>query len=441
MLTVHIGLDDTDSLSGGCTTYLAAKIIEKITKLGAKFDDFPYLVRLNPNIPYRTRGNAAISLHFHISETLFDKAKEIILQVFDEEVRIEDKNTNPGLVIYTGEITDELKSFYFYALRDVVPLEKAIKLVKKLNLFTHVKKKGLGIIGALAAIGADMSYDFTFEFLAYRFSSFYNTPRRVSEDSVILADKLSDPLTFNNYDYRKKRILITPHGPDPVLLGIRGETPNAVYFTFKLINSLEPIERWIIYKTNQGTDMHLLPRKIKDLKPYIPAILIGTVSSKPNITRGGHTFFKIRDETGEIFCAAYAPSEPLNKITAKLTPGDKVELFGDALLKGNTLTFNLEKIRILYLQSQYLLKNPPCPVCGKTLTSAGKGKGFKCKKCGYTTKKITKMKIEKKREIACGIYEPNPSAHRHLTKPLKRFKVRFPKKNDYFNQGTIWHFP
>ena len=66
MLTVHIGFDDTDSLSGGCTTYLAARIIEKITRVGAKFIDFPYLVRLNPNIPYRTRGNAAIALHFQI---------------------------------------------------------------------------------------------------------------------------------------------------------------------------------------------------------------------------------------------------------------------------------------------------------------------------------------------------------------------------------------
>jgi len=440
VLTVHIGFDDTDSLSGGCTTYLAARIIEKITRIGAKFIDFPYLVRLNPNIPYRTRGNAAIALHFQIPDKLFNKVEEIVLNLFDSEARIEDKNTNPGLVFHVGKIPNELKSFYFYALRDVVPLEKATNLVKKLNLKAFTKKKGRGIIGALAAIGADLSYDFTFEFLAYRFPSFNATPRKVIEDSVILADKLSGQLTFNNYDYRKKRVLITPHGPDPVLFGIRGETPDSVYFAFKLVKVLEPIERWIIYKTNQGTDQHLVLRKIKDLKPYMPAILRGTVTSKPIVTKGGHTFFTINDGTGEILCAAYAPSEPLNKISAKLIPGDTVELFGAALMKKGVLTFNLEKIRIIRLQPLFLLKNPPCPRCGKTLTSAGKDKGFKCKRCGYVTKTATKIKVEQERELTCGFYEPTPSAHRHLTKPLKRFKINLPKK-DYFKTTLLWHFP
>ncbi|MCD6483943.1 MAG: DUF1743 domain-containing protein [Candidatus Odinarchaeota archaeon] len=440
MITVHIGFDDTDSLSGGCTTYLAARIIEKITRVGAKFIDFPYLVRLNPNIPYRTRGNAAIALHFQVPDKLLSKVEEIVLNLFDSEARVEDKNTNPGLVFHTGKISNELKSFYFYALRDVVPLEKANNLIKKLNLNAFTKKIGRGVIGALAAIGADLSYDFTFEFLAYRFPSFYATPRKVIEDSVILADKLSGHLTFNNYDYRKKRVLITPHGPDPVLYGIRGETPDSVYFASKLIKVLEPIERWVIYKTNQGTDQHLVFRKIKDLKPYMPAILRGTVTSKPIVTKGGHTFFKISDDTGEVLCAAYAPSEPLNKVSAKLIPGDEVKLFGAALMKKGVLTFNLEKIKIIHLQPLFLLKNPPCPQCGKTLTSAGKDKGFKCKRCGYVTKTVTKIKVEQDREITCGFYEPIPSAHRHLTKPLKRFKINLPKK-DYFKTTLFWHFP
>ncbi|RLI36467.1 DNA-binding protein, partial [Candidatus Bathyarchaeota archaeon] len=45
MVRVHIGFDDTDSPRGGCTTYVAALIIERLHKLGARFTDYPNLVR------------------------------------------------------------------------------------------------------------------------------------------------------------------------------------------------------------------------------------------------------------------------------------------------------------------------------------------------------------------------------------------------------------
>ena len=50
--TLHIGFDDTDSLKGGCTTYLALRIIELLAPL-VNFIDYPRLIRNNPNIPVR----------------------------------------------------------------------------------------------------------------------------------------------------------------------------------------------------------------------------------------------------------------------------------------------------------------------------------------------------------------------------------------------------
>ncbi|MEM0501968.1 MAG: DNA-binding protein, partial [Thermoplasmata archaeon] len=50
-----IGVDDTDSSEGMCTTYLAPQIL---LKLNLDLIGFPRLVRLNPNIPWKTRGNA-----------------------------------------------------------------------------------------------------------------------------------------------------------------------------------------------------------------------------------------------------------------------------------------------------------------------------------------------------------------------------------------------
>ena len=58
-----IGIDDTDSLKGGCTTYVATEIIAEMPYDLIKF---PRLVRLNPNIPWKTRGNGDITLYIGI---------------------------------------------------------------------------------------------------------------------------------------------------------------------------------------------------------------------------------------------------------------------------------------------------------------------------------------------------------------------------------------
>ena len=79
---LHIGIDDTDSLEGGCTTWLITEII-------AELSDFdlispPRLVRLNPNVPWKTRGNGALALVF--GEGL--GSKEIIGRIGQKEIFI-----------------------------------------------------------------------------------------------------------------------------------------------------------------------------------------------------------------------------------------------------------------------------------------------------------------------------------------------------------------
>ena len=59
---LHIGIDDTDSLDGGCTTWLITEIISELSDLDLIAP--PRLVRLNPNIPWKTRGNGALALVF-----------------------------------------------------------------------------------------------------------------------------------------------------------------------------------------------------------------------------------------------------------------------------------------------------------------------------------------------------------------------------------------
>jgi tRNA(Ile2)-agmatinylcytidine synthase len=75
---IQVGIDDTDSTRGGCTTYIVAVLVERLEKLGAAFFDYPYLVRLNPNVPWKTRGNGALSLRVECEEKLAAKIKETV---------------------------------------------------------------------------------------------------------------------------------------------------------------------------------------------------------------------------------------------------------------------------------------------------------------------------------------------------------------------------
>src|SRR2546426_10608521 len=65
MLTeLHIGIDDTDSEKGGCTTYTATVLFQELIERGFKPSNFPWLVRQNPNIPCKTRRNGTVAVHF-----------------------------------------------------------------------------------------------------------------------------------------------------------------------------------------------------------------------------------------------------------------------------------------------------------------------------------------------------------------------------------------
>lgn len=58
------------------------------------------------------------------------------------------------------------------------------------------------------------------------------------------------------------------------------------------------------------------------------------------------------------------------------------------------------------------------------MTSAGKNKGFKCKKCGNKLPNGKKIVEDEKRDLIEGkFYETPVSARRHLAKPLCRMDL------------------
>lgn len=409
-----IGLDDTDSKEGMCTTYLAAVLIEKLAAFG-RIEGYPLLVRLNPNIIYKTRGNAALAIPIELkrSEDAGTVRKMVIDHVEDMAV-FSAENTNPG-VVFIEEASEDMKkdlaAFSLSAVQDVLEIHEAEELLSRYGISHKGFKNGRGLIGALAAAGFALTGlpDITYELIAYREKMMWGTPRIIEEDSVWKA--AAQPDTWDTADYENRRIVFAPHSPDPILFGIRGKSEHAVRRAFSFIKS-EPVERCVVYMTNQNTDMHLLRAKIgkvQDLRSYI---LEGTVSKSPKTILGGHVIFEMEDGTASIECAAFEPTKGFRSIIRQLRKGDEVAVYGS--VKDGTL--NLEKLKITAL-NQNELRNPLC--CGKRMKSMGLGQGFRCEKCGAKAKEQVIEPI--KRNISTGFYEVPPSARRHLSKPLARY--------------------
>ncbi|MEM2202291.1 MAG: tRNA(Ile)(2)-agmatinylcytidine synthase [Candidatus Bathyarchaeia archaeon] len=440
---MHIGFDDTDSLRRGCTTYVAALLVEKLQKLGVEFTDYPNLVRLNPNVPWKTRGNGALCLRIKCEKSLVDVVKEMVIETVRENSDLAYKGTEPGIVFFPkAKIPREVKAFAKNAITGIVNMKTALKILKKFKAEAVGFKSGRGIIGGLAAVGENLEGDHTFEVIAYRVPENYGLKRRIDVASVVEMDRATAPYTFNNVDPETGRILITPRGPDPILFGIRGETPEVVKKAFEMVRSLEPVERWVIFRTNHGTDAHLKRIKsLSDVKPYHPVIARGTVASNPKIIPRRHVVFQIKDDSACIYCAAYEPTGTLRKVASKLIVGDFVEVYGGVRppSEKRPLTINLEKLRVLKLAPKIVYQNPTCPKCGRRLKSMGRGKGFRCEKCITRYAKLEKIAVEVKREVRKGLYITSPRSQRHLTKPFIRYGME--KRNTPIKLIEGWHFP
>ena len=439
--TMHIGLDDTDSTRKGCTTYVAAFLVEKLEKLGVKFLDYPNLIRLNPNVPWKTRGNGALCLRIEYDEGLENRIKKATIDLVEEQADLSLKGTDPGIVFFKKtEIPEEAKTFAKNAITGIVTLKEALRIIRKFEAEALGFNTRRGIIGALAAIGETLANDHTYELIAYRLPENYSSKRRVDEASIFEMDKLTQPCTFNNVDTEKGRVIITPRGPDPILFGVRGETPDIVKKAFGLVKPLEPLERWVIFRSNQGTDAHLKrAATLGQLLRFNSVIAKGVVSRNPWIIPLRHVIFSIKDESGEVDCAAYEPTGALRRVARELIMGDCIEAYG-AVRKpsaGKPLTINLEKIKILSLAPKIAYENPLCPKCGKRLKSMGKDQGFRCEKCGTRDRDIGKVAVDVKRELEVGLYVTSTRSQRHLTKPL----VRYGQEKQSATESMIeeWH--
>jgi tRNA(Ile2)-agmatinylcytidine synthase len=400
-----IGIDDTDSPRGMCTTYLGAVLIRRLLARGFGLTG-ARLIRLNPNVPWKTRGNAAISLEVEGDPGI---AFEMACGCVEDLADLPAEGTEPGVAVSE---TKPPVAFYHRALRSFCEIGEALEVLDAAGAMYRGWKGGRGLIGAAAAMAGELP-DFTWEFLVYRKAGRWGFPREIDRESFFLADAATTPATWDTVDRENDIVVCSPHTPDPVLFGIRGASPLSVAIARTFIRT-EPPGLEQIYLTNQGTDGHLeegVPGELIDGHSYRLRV---TVTGRAETGRGGHVSLSVRCGGQDLRCMAYEPTKGFRDVVRALIPGDEVEACGS--FKGGSL--NLEKIQLIE-GVQDLVKRPPlCPACRIRMTSGGHGKGFKCRRCGSRAKEGEVQARE--RRIGAGWFEVPPSARRHLARPLIR---------------------
>jgi len=430
---LNVGFDDTDSPKGMCTTFLAYKIVDLLQKQKTEFLDFPRLIRFNPNIPWKTRGNGAVSMKIKTKNPskIKNQIKKYVSKYSDTK-----NGANPGLVFFeSNTIPSEFTKFSKLALWQLINRNHAKKFAKKNDLEVYYQGNGQGLVGAIGAIGYDFN-DHTLELLSYRKKQKFGKERKISSDSVKNMQEKTSPNTFNSFDTTEGRILITPHGPDPVFYGVRGENVDSLVYATKILKTSEKLDGYMIFKSNQGTGDHLKNElNFKNMKPYASGKITGIVSNTPKVVKGGHVFFKITSNNHEFWCAVYKPTG-MTISASNLLKGDKICVGGGVrkASKNYPRIINLEFFDVISLVKNISKSNPECSKCKKKMKSKGLNQGFQCILCRKKASKKTSIAISRK--IKKQLYLPKISAHRHLTRPLQRIGMK--NESSKFDKSISW---
>ena len=409
-----IGLDDTDSRERGmCTTYVAATLAERIEAAGATVDR-RVLVRLNPGVEHKTRGNAALALHTDLAP---DRALDLARERLDL-AETDDPRTNPGVVVAPGDpggVSEAVTAFARAAVRDYHDVDDAVALAERAGYETAHAGNGRGRIGALAAVGAWRAFDeWTYECISYREEDRWGTERAVDRESVFAAADRAYPDAWDTVDQGEGYPVCVPRTPCPILHGIRGDDASTVRAVANAIES-EPVAGRALFLTNQGTDAHL--RRVDgfgDASAGRAYRVDAEVVGEPETREGGHVFATVQSADGErARIAAFEPTKRFRDRVRALRPGDRLTVCGE--LSDGTL--KLEKFAVRELVTTEPA-NPECPDCGRSMGSAGAGQGYRCRDCG--TSADGKVDVPVERDLEVGWYEVPPCARRHVAKPLVR---------------------
>ena len=427
---MRIGIDDTDSPRGGCTTWVLTELVRLAREHHLDLLGEPHLVRLNPNVPWKTRGNAALALRLGTGTgrgrtvgeidgrpvVAFRSGRELAVE--DGEEYLDDAwravsaaaprepGTDPAMVAVTRSLP---ASLYRQAVTDRVTVAEAWRLLRAAGARTWVRGGRRGLVGASAAVAWPARRS-TWELLAYREPARIGRRRVVDPESVRAAAR-RHPELFLCVDERTRRLLVAPHSPCPILYGLRATAPGASLAARQEVRS-EAVDRWMLFRTNQGTGDHLRRRRAPELTGYRSGRVRGTVLGRADSLPGGHARFSVADRGGaSLTCVAFEPTKTLPEVARSLRPGDEVEVWGSAAPRS---TIRLEGISVLRLVRDGRWRPPTCPACGVRTGSLGAGRGWRCGRCRRRLPPESAEWLDAPRALELRPYHPTPSARRHL---------------------------
>ncbi|MFC6863377.1 DUF1743 domain-containing protein [Halomicroarcula sp. GCM10025817] len=407
-----VGIDDTDSRERGmCTTYAASRLAGAIRDAGGCVERV-LLVRLNPAVEHKTRGNAALAVHTDLAA---DRARRLVEEVL-EMAETDDPHTNPGAVVADcapGAIPDAVADFAVDAVRTIQDPAAAKTLADAVGFARIERGNGRGLVGALAAAGAWEAFDdWTYEHIAYRERERWGTERDVDTESVFAAADAHYPAVWDTVDRASGYPVCVPRTPCPVLYGIRGDDPDACRQVAESIES-EPVAESTTFVTNQGTDVHLQDAALGEVADARAFRVTGEVAAEPETREGGHVFVDLAADGTRLACAAFEPTKGFRDRVRALRVGDRITACGEV----GDGTLKLEKFAVRELVTTERV-TPTCPECGRSMSSAGRDQGYRCRDC--STHADGKAARTLARDLERGWYEVPPVARRHIAKPLAR---------------------
>ncbi|MDB3879237.1 DUF1743 domain-containing protein [bacterium] len=388
-----LGLDDTDSLKGGCTTEVLFRLLNDLP------DDVsfrtPRLVRLWPFAKQRTRGNAAVAVELiteNESELLIHLDKwwqqhieslKGVLGTSDHSERTQ-YPADPGMIWTSESMTDE--AFYKSAVSSEIELQNVPEVTRYWG--------GNGRIGATAAVLWPAT-QCTYEAIAWR-SNEAEGRRQLDEVALAEVEDLKD--TFLCRNPKLGTSLLAPRGNSPVLFGIRSWTKDGAQHALDILeqgNDTEPSKGSLVFQTNQATGDHLE----EPVEAY--------VRSK-SILKKGHVVL----ETTQGTWMAFRQSGHIALLSQWVIKGDL--LIGNGLRDEDDV-LHLELLKVKKSISEQ--KRPICVRCNKSMKSMGKNQGLRCKRCNLTSDRGW-VEVERIPPFQNWV-QPPPSSRRHLSKPLE----------------------
>lgn len=417
-----IGIDSTDSRDGGCTTHVALAAWSRLRGLAVRVG--PRLVRLNPNIPHKTRGNGALCLELghpvgpttvigefggsvlHSAERLrepsiaeAERAFEVVQSII-EELRQASPQANSGLVLFRRPPPRTL--YEAAASRLVEPFD-----VEPDRQAAWGDRRGL--VGAIAACAWPAERG-THELILYRERGRIGTRRGLDPGLGARLDAVEG--TFDNWDPESGHLRAAPASPCPVLAGIRGTDAEALLLAREVVGP-ELAAGWARFQTNQATGDHLRDLSVDQVRPFDSVRATVRVEEEPQTIRGGHVFVEAADDTGSIRLAAYEPTKAFRHHVRALRPGDEVVVEGGVHEDPRVLA--LEAFTVQREASGTRLVAPECPSCGAAMRSRGAQGGYRC---GVDGVELPARSVPFQRGAERGIRVTVPVlVRRHLQRP------------------------